>query len=54
MQQISEFHSNFLTKVQSAYLTELQENLPSNHTIILLDFVENYSFIGHDAVEEYH
>ena len=45
---------HFIAKAQSAYLSELKENLPSNQAIILLDFAENYSFIAQDAVQGYH
>ena len=45
---------HFIAKAQSAYLSELKENLPMNNAIILLDFAENYSYVAQDAVQGYH
>ena len=45
---------HFIAKAQSAYLSELKENLRTNNAIILLDFAENYNYIAQDAVQGYH
>ena len=44
---------HFIVKAQSAYLSELKEKFPSNQAIILLDFTENYSFIGQGSAQGY-
>ena len=45
---------HFIAKAQSAYLSELKEKLSSNQAIILLDFTENYSFIGQGSAQGSH
>ena len=45
---------HFIAKAQSAFFQSTKETLPSDTVIILLDFVENYSFLVQNAVQGYH
>jgi len=44
----------FIAKSQSAYLKSIKETLQHDSAIILLDFVENYSFVVQDAVQGFY
>ena len=45
---------HFVSKHQSAYLSSLKESISTDEAIIILDFVENYSFIVQDAAQAFH
>ena len=45
---------HFIAKAQSAFFQSTKQTLPSDIVIILLDFVENYSFLVQDEVQGYH
>ena len=49
---IREHH--FTWKSQANFLKELNSDLKENEVLILLNFVENYSFVVYDAVQCYH
>ena len=49
---IREHH--FTWKSQANFLKELNPDLKENEVLILLNFVENYSFVVYDAVQCYH
>ena len=42
---------HFVGKVQPDYLRTRKENLQQDEAVILVDFVENYSFVIHDVVQ---
>ena len=49
---ICEHHFN--AKSQANFLKELKSDLKENEVLLPLVFAENYSFVVHNAVQEYH
>ena len=49
---ICEHH--FIAKSQANFLKELKSDLKENEVLLPLVFAENYSFVVHNAVQEYH
>ena len=45
---------HYISKHQSAYITQLKDNIKDDEAIIILDFAENYSFVVQDAAQGYH
>lgn len=45
---------HYVSKAQSAFLTQSKENLAEDQAVALLDFAENYSFLVQDAVQGFH
>ena len=45
---------HFIANAQSAFFQSTKQTLPSDIVIILLDFVENCSFLVQDEVQGYH
>ena len=45
---------HFVSQHQSAYLSSLKKSISTDEAIIILDFVENYSSIVHDAAQGFH
>ena len=45
---------HFIANAQSTFFQPTKETLPSDTVIILLDFIENYSFLVQDSVQGYH
>ena len=45
---------SFITKAQTAYLSQQKESLTGGTAVVLLDFAENYSFVVQDAVQGYY
>ena len=46
--------TTLLPRLNEHFFQSTKETLPSDTVIILLDFVENYSFLVQDAVQGYH
>ena len=47
------FHHHFLKVQQAAYLKEAKAILDNETCIILMDFLENYSFLVQDAIQSF-
>ena len=47
------FHHHFLNVQQAAYLKEAKAILDNETCIILMDFLENYSFLVQDAIQSF-
>ena len=45
---------HFIAKSQANFLKELKSDLKENEVLLPLVFAENYSFVVHNAVQEYH
>uniref|UniRef100_A0A0L8HAT8 Uncharacterized protein n=1 Tax=Octopus bimaculoides TaxID=37653 RepID=A0A0L8HAT8_OCTBM len=45
---------HFVAKAQSSFFSHQKDNLTPHQAIVLLDFVENYSFIVRDKVQGFH
>lgn len=45
---------HFVSKSHARYLRGLRSHLPETALIVVMDFVENYSFIVQDAPQSYH
>ena len=44
----------FIYKHQEQYIMAKKENLLANECIVILDFVENYTFIVQDTIQSFH
>ena len=45
---------HFIAKSQANFLKELKSDLKENEVLLPLVFAENYNFVVHNAVQEYH
>ena len=45
---------SFISKCQSRYFKNCRENLSPISCIIVLDFAENYKFVGQDEIQSFH
>ena len=45
---------HYIRNSQATYLEHCKSTLPEDNALVLLDFVQNYSFVIQDAIQGYH
>lgn len=45
---------DFISKMQTSYMTELKNGLQENQFVIQCDFAENYAFVVQNAAQSFH
>ena len=45
---------SFITKQQSAFISETKENLKEDEVLVMFDFAQNYAFHAQDAAQAFH